>query len=307
MSFSGQAKTEIEKRLVQKPCCVRAGCWAFACFAKYYDEKGLVLQTERPGTAAMARRLFRRMGLRGEVTARQRPESRVYEFALKDPAHLQMLQLSFGRGQQAVQAGGEDLFVCPDCLHLFYAVAFLCCGTVADPAREYSLEFAVPHPQMAGRLAALLQQGGFAPRQLQRRSARLLYFKASEQVEDLLTAMGATSASLAVMQEKVYKELRNKANRITNCESANIDKLVAASGAALRAVRVLKQGGRFDTLPADLQAVAALREQYPEYSLAELGQMMDPPLSRAGVCRRMKKLAELAGQQERKNSEDAEN
>ena len=76
--------------------------------------------------------------------------------------------------------------------------------------------------------------------------------------------MGATSASLAVMEEKVYKELRNKANRITNCENANIDKIVAASGSALDAVRILRENQCFETLPEELKSVARLREEYPE-------------------------------------------
>lgn len=54
----------------------------------------------------------------------------------------------------------------------------------------------------------------------------MLYFKESEQIEDLLTMMGAPHCSLELMETKVYKDLRNRANRATNCETANIDKLV---------------------------------------------------------------------------------
>lgn len=195
------------------------------------------------------------------------------------------------------------VFACEACFYHFLSAAFLCCGTVADPAREYSLEFVGSRRNLMADLEAQLSGRGFEPRRAQRRSAQVLYFKASEQVEDLLTAMGATSASLAVMEEKVYKELRNKANRITNCENANIDKIVAASGSALDAVRILRDNQCYETLPEELKAVARLREEYPEYSLAELGRLLEPPLSRAGVCHRMKRLTGLAEEISKKNRE----
>ena len=50
MSFASQAREEIAQHSLQlqKDCCVRAAAYGIACFAKYFDAKGLVLQTE-PG------------------------------------------------------------------------------------------------------------------------------------------------------------------------------------------------------------------------------------------------------------------
>ncbi len=285
MSFSGKVKTELCKKNIQRPCCVRAACYGFACFAKYFDAKGVVLHTERALVAQTAQKLFRRIGVRGEVIQKQRTESVVYEFAVKEPAMAQKLLREYGlTGREPSLRIDPAVFACEACFYHFLSAAFLCCGTVADPAREYSLEFVGSRRNLMADLEAQLSGRGFEPRRAQRRSAQVLYFKASEQVEDLLTAMGATSASLAVMEEKVYKELRNKANRITNCENANIDKIVAASGSALDAVRILRDNQCYETLPEELKAVARLREEYPEYSLAELGRLLEPPLSRAGVA-----------------------
>ncbi|MBC5580086.1 DNA-binding protein WhiA [Anaerofilum sp. BX8] len=304
MSFSGRVKTELCKKSVQRPCCLRAACCGFACFAKYFDEKGVVLHTERALVAQTAQKLFRRIGVRGEVIQKQRSESVVYEFAVKDPSMARRLLAEYDlTGREPSLRIDPAVFACEACFYHFLSSAFLCCGTVADPAREYSLEFVSTRRNLMADLEAQLRERGFEPRRAQRRSAQVLYFKASEQVEDLLTAMGATSASLAVMEEKVYKELRNKANRITNCENANIDKIVAASGSALDAVRILRENQCFETLPEELKAVACLREEYPEYSLAELGKLLEPPLSRAGVCHRMKKLTGLAEEISKKNRE----
>jgi DNA-binding protein WhiA len=49
-----------------------------------------------------------------------------------------------------------------------------------------------------------------------------------------------------------------------------------------------------DRLPPSLEAVARLRRQYPDASFAELGALMDPPLSKSGVSARMRRLESLA-------------
>jgi len=56
MSFASQAREEIAQRSLQlqKDCCVRAAAYGIACFAKYFDARGLVLQTEQELTARVA-------------------------------------------------------------------------------------------------------------------------------------------------------------------------------------------------------------------------------------------------------------
>ena len=67
MSFASQAREEIAQHSLQlqKDCCVRAAAYGIACFAKYFDAKGLVLQTEQELTARVAEQLFARCGVRG--------------------------------------------------------------------------------------------------------------------------------------------------------------------------------------------------------------------------------------------------
>ena len=64
MSFASQAREEIAQRSLQlqKDCCVRAAAYGIACFAKYFDARGLVLQTEQELTARVAEQLFARWG-----------------------------------------------------------------------------------------------------------------------------------------------------------------------------------------------------------------------------------------------------
>ena len=73
MSFASQAREEIARRSLQKDCCVRAAAYGIACFAKYFDAKGLVLQTEQALTAQVAEQLFARSGVQGTVLEKPRP------------------------------------------------------------------------------------------------------------------------------------------------------------------------------------------------------------------------------------------
>ena len=111
---------------------------------------------------------------------------------------------------------------------------------------------------------------------------------------DLLTYMGAVRSSMEYMQVKMIKEVRNDVNRRTNFDTANIDKIVSASAQQAEAIRLLAERNRLKELPEELQEMAALRLKYPEMSLRELGEQLDPPITRSGVNHRLRKLTELA-------------
>ena len=73
MSFSQDVKNEILRHRISKPCCSVAAAYAVACFGKYFDDRGIVLQTENEGVAAFAQKLYRRCGIRGNTRYRCSP------------------------------------------------------------------------------------------------------------------------------------------------------------------------------------------------------------------------------------------
>ena len=46
-------------------------------FWKYFDDRGIVLQTENEGVAAFAQKLYRRCGIRGDVLRKDAPPAGV--------------------------------------------------------------------------------------------------------------------------------------------------------------------------------------------------------------------------------------
>ena len=95
-SFASRAREEIAARSIQKDCCVRAAAYGIACFAKYFDAKGLVLQTEQRQTAAAAQQLFARCGVQGEIFEKQRPSGILYEFNIRAPEQVARMHELFG-------------------------------------------------------------------------------------------------------------------------------------------------------------------------------------------------------------------
>lgn len=296
MSFTQDAKTEIAQKQPQRPCCLTAACYGIACFGRYFDAKGVVLHTEQEYIASWAGAVYEQAGVRGDVTMRK-SSGKGFEFSVKDPYEVDKLLAMFTHtGEETAVRIKPEIFECDACFAAFTAAAFLCAGVVTDPQKGYMLEFISHRHGMLRDFEALLRSRGFAPRLTTRKGVGVLYFKASEQIEDMLTLMGATQASLEIMNLKVYKDFRNKANRITNCETANIDKMVAANRQVLVAVERLKKARVLDTLPEPLQQAAALREEYPDLSLAELVPLSHEPVSKSGLSHRFKRLCQKAGE-----------
>ena len=176
----------------------------------------------------------------------------------------------------------------------FIAGAFLSCGSITEPIKEYHLEFVVPYYDLTQDLLGLLTEVGINAKYTERKNMYVIYLKGSEAIEDLLTLMGATMSSIDLMNVKIYKDVRNKANRIANCDSANIERTLKASDKQIADIEYIADTIGLENLPADLINIAELRMEYPEMSLRELGENLDKPLGRSGANHRLKRISEIA-------------
>ena len=159
MSFSQEVKNEILRRKISKPCCNMAAAYAVACFGKYFDDRGVVLQTENEGVAHFAQKLYRRCGVQGTVISKERPTGPVYEFSVKDPAEVARMLALFGHtGKEPTLRIRPENFRCQNCMQAFISTAFLCCGTMTDPEKSYNLEFLSTRHYLSQQLEAMLAE-----------------------------------------------------------------------------------------------------------------------------------------------------
>ncbi len=176
----------------------------------------------------------------------------------------------------------------------FLGGVFLTCGSVTDPMKEYHLEFSAPTEQLCKDLCDLLYSVGVHPNVMQRKYTWSAYLKVSEEIEDLLTFIGAQKCTLELIEIKINKDVINRINRRNNCDLANIDKTISASERQCRDIQEIIRKGGMNKLSPDLQELAGLRLENPHLSLAELGQMLKKPIGRSGVNHRFRKLSAIA-------------
>ena len=143
-------------------------------------------------------------------------------------------------------------------------------------------------------LESILAEHEFHPHRALRKGANTVYIKAGDHIEDLLTFMGAGNAAMRIMEQRMYNEMRNKTNRLSNCETANLGKSVQAAVQVQMAIRTLEDAGALETLPEPLRTTAKLRMQYPDLPLARLAEKFDPPVSKAGLSHRFKRIQQAA-------------
>jgi DNA-binding protein WhiA len=181
----------------------------------------------------------------------------------------------------------------------FFAGVFLSVGSVTDPSKGYHMEFSFPLEKTADDLTRFcdLLPESLALKKIQRHSRTVLYTKSADSISDFLTFIGAGDAAMRLMNTEILKNVRNKANRIANCDSANIERAVTAGGRQADDIEFLyKRLGR-DNIKPILRIAGDLRLENPELTLSELGELFDPPLSRSGVNRRLSQLTEMAARE----------
>ncbi|MBR6807559.1 MAG: DNA-binding protein WhiA [Clostridia bacterium] len=190
---------------------------------------------------------------------------------------------------------------CEVCLREFLRAAFMVCGSVTDPSKRYHLDFSSSDKVVACYITMALEKSGFTPGHSKRKNCFVIYFKDSDTISDFLAYIGATSAAFEIMNGKILKEVRNNANRLVNCDTANIEKILSASQKYVEAIEYIKLREAMSTLPSELREVSELRLQYSQASLNELASKCEPPITKSGLKHRLEKILKYA--EELKNGE----
>ena len=296
MSFSSETKEELCRAGLNRSCCALAEAYGVLLYCHTFDRREIRIITAGDAFAARLPRLFRKAF---SVSFDQLPPEGAEgkrTFLINDPGKLLTVLSAFGQESSLSRHINFGILESDCCRAAFLRGAFLAGGSVTDPDKRYHLEFFTGHAAVAREMYALMLEMGLSPRDTLRGSGAITYFKQSEAIEDVLTTMGAPLASMTVMQAKMQKDMRNAVNRRVNCDSANADKIVAASREQLDAIRVLEQEFGLTSLPDVLQETAMLRIANPEASLAELAKLADPPVSKSCMSHRMRKLLEYKGE-----------
>ena len=106
--------------------------------------------------------------------------------------------------------------------------------------------------------------------------------------------MGAHISLMNLENLRILKDMRNSINRRVNCEAANITKTVNAATKQIDDILYIRDHYGFDNLSDNLREIAEVRLDYPDATLKELGEYLEPKVGKSGVNHRLRKLSELA-------------
>lgn len=295
MSFSYDTKAELCRIETDSPCCEQAECYGMLLCAKSFSMASVTLVTEHLDVARKAAELTARVtGAIVDIrTAVRRGGSTL---TIPSGAERRQVLERFGYNGQEISLRVNRSNLEDDCCRAaFLRGAFLSCGTVTDPNKDYHLEFILPFMNLAKDVMTLLGEGlDFHPSMVNRKGSFVVYIKGGDRIADLMAYLGAGNAAMELIQVRMLKEVRNNVNRKTNFETANIDKTVGASARQIQAIQKLIDTAGLQSLPEELRETAVLRLENPELSLRELGQLFQMPVSRSGVNHRLRRLLEEA-------------
>ena len=122
-----------------------------------------------------------------------------------------------------------------------------------------------------------------------------LLLRHQQYISIFLSRMGLCGTSLRLEEHALFRSMRDQANRLVNCDSANIKKSLLAAERQLEECRQVVASGLMETLPGELQELVRVRLEHGSASLQELGQLVQKPVSKSTVEYRWGKLRRLVG------------
>ena len=295
--FSHRAKAEAASGITGRRKCDTALA-GILLFSREVNPIRIVFCTENPDVRDLFARLVLHAAGAGKLSIKKEkrvPKPALYTMKITDPKALEAVYSRAGIDNFDGSSLGYFRDIPSRLFGAFAAGVFLSCGTVVEPRKGYHLEFVTQNENICRELSEMFEErleitGGV----IKRRSKYVLYFKESEHIEDILTLIGAPHASLELMNVKIYKDLRNHANRATNCDTANLGKQNRSSQKQIEAIKAIKSAGIYERLSSGLKTAAELRLANPDMSLSELADNVNPPMSRSGLNHRLQRLIEIA-------------
>ncbi|MEF9935083.1 MAG: DNA-binding protein WhiA [Clostridium sp.] len=310
MSFSQVAKNELCRIPLENKCCQIAelsGIMKMSGTIHIGSKAGLSfrISTESPAIARRAFSLIKNIfGKHTEIMVKKNNSLK------KNNIYILMLTPELGAKDMLIKCGilkeskeGTIGFVSKIsstiikdtcCKRAYVRGAFLGGGSISNPEKTYHMEFVSSSLEQAEDLMKLINSFSPNAKVIQRKNSFVVYMKEGNQIIDILSIIGAHTALLELENVRIYKEVRNNVNRIVNCETANLNKTVDAAVRQVESIKFIKAKAGLRKLTPGLREVAEIRLNYPDISLKEIGEMLNPPIGKSGVNHRLRKIEKIA-------------
>lgn len=174
----------------------------------------------------------------------------------------------------------------------FLRGAFLGSGSISNPDKSYHLEIVLNSQDLAKIIISYLKVFRIHGKIHEKKDLYIVYLKDSEQISTFLMLIGAVNSLFKFEEIRMIKEIKNNTNRVTNCETANLDKTLNTAFNQIDAINIVYKKIGKDNLDKGIVELCELRLKNPSYSLQQLADVLN--ISKSGVNHRFKKIIELS-------------
>ena len=315
MSFASETKNELARIEPEKKCCMMAEISGFLRVAGSIGLVGfgkfkIIITTDNPAVARHYKKLIQDyFGIEtkleigeGKAVGKSR-SSKKFSYSITIDADNRSEQILRETGILLVREGNNyisdgiysGIVRTKCCKKAYLRGVFMGAGTMSDPEKGYDLEFVLESATMAADLKKLINSFvDLSCKVIERRGKHVVYMKKADYISDMLAIMGASSQVFSMEETRIKKEMVGSARRMSNCDSANMDRSIEASMKHIEAIKKIESSVGLASLPDSLREAADLRIEHPDISISALGELCDPPLKKSGINKRLMKIEEIA-------------
>lgn len=306
MSFSSKAKNELARRTSDSKCCQLAELSALVRVSGTIQLLGLgktnlLIITENAAIARLIFVLFKRsLRVHTEIDVVKNTvlrKNNSYQIKIVDATEiLKKLEIMINlEGHLMINNGLPKTLIEDECCRRAYIRGtFLGGGSLSNPEKSYHMELITHREDYANELSSLINSYDLHSRVIGRKKNFIVYLKEGDQIVDLLNIIGAHTALMSFENTRVVKSVRNKVNRLVNCETANLTKMIDAAVKQKQYIEIIEKHDGLESLTDNLREIAMLRLEYEDVSLKELGELLSPPIGKSGVNHRLRKIEQIA-------------
>ena len=315
MSFASETKNELARIEPEKKCCMLAEIAGFLRVAGSIGLVGfgkfkIIITTDNPAVARHYKKLIQdyfgietKLEIGEGKAVGKSSSSKKFSYSITIDADNRSEQILRETGILLVREGNNyisdgiysGIVRTKCCKKAYLRGVFMGAGTMSDPEKGYDLEFVLESATMAADLKKLINSFvDLSCKVTERRGKHVVYMKKADYISDMLAIMGASSQVFSMEETRIKKEMVGSARRMSNCDSANMDRSIEASMKHIEAIKKIQKTKGLASLPETLREAAELRLENPDVSLTALGEMCEPPVKKAAISKRLKKIEEIA-------------
>ena len=242
MSFSSEVKEELSRQTDSARHCRIAFLTALFHMAPVLTEDTVGIRTDLEYAAQAFANVLKKV-VQAPVSEERRPKGKSWEITVtvsgkeQVKSLLEAMKLDRSPDTELIPQQDEIRSILPSrlllqktcCRRAYLRGVFLMTGSVSDPSKSYHLEIVFQRQEDARMIVKLMDSLGFGARVSTRKGRFVVYLKESEQISDLLGAMGATLCLMKLENERILKDIAGNINRQVNSLRNDREKILNLS------------------------------------------------------------------------------